>query len=257
VRILLDLPTAAAATWASAADAAGIQGVVVPAEATISTIAAPPVVLATTDVRVVVPIVLGTEHPVTLAEELVVLDALSAGRIVALVDTGDLDVDAAQEDLSLVRRALSGRIIRHHGPRWTVPAGLAPDVSDSLIVTPGPVQIEIPIWLTGEAAPDLTASSGLPVLATEPGAPLVQHGVQPARARLSGDLAADRDLVLAWRDAGATHLVVAAPPGSEPTVLPDYVARYLIPEVAMVDFPRLIAESVPPPDWPTAPLPEM
>ena len=252
MRIGFQLPEEQTAAWAAEADAAGVFALLVPAAGGLSAVLAPAVALATRDARIVVPVALGSEHPVTLAEELAVLDALTGGRLVALVDTGDLDAEAATEDVLLLRRALSGRPLRHRGARWTVPAGIAPDVSDSVIVTPGTTQLELPVWLAGRAAPALAEATGLPVATTDPALPLRQDGPQPALAVLAGDLAADRDLVTAWATAGATLLLLAAPEGAAPGFLRDYVARYLIPEVAMVDFPRLMAETAPPPVWPGA-----
>ncbi|TXK16974.1 LLM class flavin-dependent oxidoreductase [Homoserinibacter sp. GY 40078] len=250
MRIHLQLPVDDAATWAAEADRVGVHGVLVSPAAGLGAISAPPVALATRDARVIVPVVLGEEHPVTLAEELVVLDALSGGRIVALVDTAGLDAEAALEDAALLRHALSGRPIRHRGARWTVPAGIAEDAPDAVIVTPGPVQLELPLWVTGAAASEVGASIGLAVLAEDAQADLAPRGVQPACAALNGDLETDRATVLAWMAAGATHLVLALPDGAAPAMLGDYLARYLIPEAAMVDFPRLMAETTPPPVWP-------
>jgi hypothetical protein len=258
VRIHLLLPvggTADTTTWAAAADEAGVHGLLVDPAAGLGAVTAPPVALATTDTRVIVPVVLGPENPITLAEELLVIDALSAGRVIAHVDTGELDAEAALEDVALLRRALSGRPIRHRGARWQVPAGIAEGVSEAVIVTPGSTQLEIAVWLTGAAAEAVAASLSLPVVATDPTAALRQDGVQPATAALTGELDADRDIVGTWATAGATHLIVSLPPTAEPAILRDYVARFLIPEVAMVDFPRLLAETTPPPAWPGASAP--
>ena len=63
-------------------------------------------------VRIVVPIRLGTDHPVTLAEDIAVLDNLSGGRVVALVDTGDLGPEEAAEDLGLLRASLGARPVK-------------------------------------------------------------------------------------------------------------------------------------------------
>ncbi len=252
MRIGVTLPVGAGADLASEADAVGVFAVHVPGDGGLGAVRAGALAVATTDARIVVDVELGDVLPVTLAEELTVLDGISAGRIVARVRTGALDLEAAREDLALVRTALSGRPIRHHGERWTIPAGLNDGAPDAIMVTPPAVQAEIPIWLDGDAAVALAAETGLPRIARDPAETLASSGMQPAVARLSGDLDADRALVLAWRDAGATHLLVGLPDPLGAEVLRDYVARHLIPEVAMVDFPRLMAESAPPPSWPGA-----
>lgn len=249
MRILLELPAQNAEEWARAADRAGLQAVVVNEASGLGAISAPPVILATHDARVVVPVALGTENPITLAEELLVLDALSGGRVVALLGTGRLSLVEAYEDVSLLRHALSGRPIRHRGQRWRVPAGLAEGVSESVIATPGATQIEIPIWVQGTAASQLAWQLGVPAVATRQQG-LSTQGVQPARAALTGQLSIDREMITRWAEVGVTHLIVALPAEAEPAVLPDYVARFLLPEAAMVDFPRLLAEDETPPSWP-------
>ncbi|MFW8745905.1 hypothetical protein, partial [Mesorhizobium japonicum] len=123
--------------------------------------------------------------------------------------------------LALLRTALSGRPIRHRGARWTIPAGLNDGAPDAVMVTPPAVQAEIPIWLDGDAAVALATETGLPWGAREPAGALAGWGMQPAVAELSGDLDADRSLVLAWRDAGATHLLVRLPATAGPAVLRD------------------------------------
>ena len=202
---------------------------------------------ATEVTRLIVRTVLGVEHPVTLAEDLAVLDNISGGRVVALVDTGTLDPSAAQEDLGLLLAALTPRPVQHRGVRWQVPAGLeGHEAPERIEVTPKPVQLEIPAWVTGGVAPQLGAHTDLPVLAEDPAACDPRRRVQPAIAQLSGDREADRDLVRRWSDAGATHLLVGAE--DLDTALPE-ISRYLIPEVAMPLFPRVVAEAMTPRGW--------
>ena len=211
------------------------------------------VAVATRHVRIVVPVHLGSDHPVTLAEDLAVLDNLSGGRVVALVDTGTLSVDEAAEDLALLRVSLSARPVRHRGARWQVPAGLeGHEAPESVHVTPKPVQVRLPLWLTGTAAAGLGAAALLdePVLATTPAEVDAAVPVQPAILAVGGSeatLDADRDAVVALADAGATHLVLRA---ADPALAAPLVSRYLIPEVAMTGFPRVVAEAMLPPDWP-------
>lgn len=213
------------------------------------TIAAAELAVTTTFPRVVVRVVLGSEHPVTLAEEVAVLDHLSGGRMVAVVDTNKLDAAAAAEDLGLLRTAWSGRPISHHGARWSVPAGLASDAPRRISVTPAPAQVTLPVWLTGSAASQLAAATGLPVLAEDLGSVDSSMSAQPAVVSLRGELDADRDLLTRWRDALATHVLVDLPDHSPPNMLREYVARYLQPEVAMPDFPRLMADAPLPGAW--------
>ncbi|AQA02608.1 hypothetical protein BVC93_09370 [Mycobacterium sp. MS1601] len=203
----------------------------------------------TTDPRILVRIVLGTEHPVTLAEEAAVLDHLSAGRVVCVVDSGALSLQDAIEDLQLLRACWSGRPVRHRGRRWQVPAGLADDMPDSVAVTPSPSQVELPVWLTGEHAAGLAADFGLALLATEYGDVSAVPQVQPGCVELTGEVNADRELVSRWAAAGATHLLVRPPVAVGPDLFSGYIARYLQPEVAMPHFPRIMAESDPPARW--------
>ena len=66
----------------------------------------------------------GDENPVTLAEEIAVLDNLSNGRAGVIAELGSLDADAAAEDVALLQASWSGRAIAHRGARWQVPAGI-------------------------------------------------------------------------------------------------------------------------------------
>ena len=119
-------------------------------------VAAAVVAARTRDVRIVVETPLGTEHPTTIAEELSVVDNLSGGRAIALVDTLELSAAAAAEDVSVLRQAWSGRWVSHRGERWNIPAGLHGEGSPRAIsVTPYPAQLELPMWLTGRAAAEI------------------------------------------------------------------------------------------------------
>src|SRR5665213_763663 len=68
---------------------------------------------ATQYVRVVTRLQLGLEHPVTIAEELSILDNANNGRTVVLVDTGELAGEAAADEVAVLREALSNRPIQH------------------------------------------------------------------------------------------------------------------------------------------------
>ncbi len=195
---------------------------------------------ATDFVRIVVKVRLGLEHPVTVAEELSVLDNVNNGRTVVLVDSGDLAVDDAADEVAVLREALGNRPIQHEGPRWKVPAGLPANATapKAIAVTPKPAQIEIPFWTAIAREPAECGSAG---------------SVQPGIARIAGSLSEDRALVTAWAEAGATHLLLELPEGGEAgnrAELLTMISRYLAPEVGMPHFPRVMSDSRVPLPWP-------
>jgi alkanesulfonate monooxygenase SsuD/methylene tetrahydromethanopterin reductase-like flavin-dependent oxidoreductase (luciferase family) len=206
---------------------------------------------ATEFTRVIVRLHLGLEHPVLIAEELSVLDNVNNGRTVVLADTGELDEEAADDEVAVLREALASRPIQHEGPVWKVPAGLPANVTapKSISVTPKPVQVEVPFWLTGRAATAIGARRGLPVLAHSPadvdGAPLLQ----PARDAITGDLARDRDRLSTWAKAGVTYLLIDLPDGPVGDLMTN-ISRHLGPEVGMPHFPRVMSDSAVPLPWP-------
>ena len=233
---------------AKAAEAVGAFGVLIEPDAATAMIAGAEAATTTRATRLIVRTVLGVDHPVTLAEDIAVLDNISTGRVVVLADTGDLDVAAAREDLTVLVAGLTPRPVQYVGERWSVPAGLdGHEAPERIEVTPKPVQVELPLWLTGPAASELAGATGRPLLAERPEDCDRSVTVQPGIAQLSGARDADRDLVTAWRDAGATHLLLGA--DDLDTALPE-IGRYLIPEVAMPDFPRIVAEAMTPRSWP-------
>jgi alkanesulfonate monooxygenase SsuD/methylene tetrahydromethanopterin reductase-like flavin-dependent oxidoreductase (luciferase family) len=207
---------------------------------------------ATRFVRVVARVRLGLEHPVTIAEELSILDNVNNGRTVVLADSGDLDEDSAADEIAVLREALASRPIQHEGPRWKVPAGLPANVTAprSISVTPKPAQLEIPFWLTGPQSAALGAATGLPVLARELDAAVNPGLVQPALTAIGGELKADRENVSAWAATGATHLLLELSEGAELEKVMTMVSRYLAPEVLMPHFPRVMSESRVPLSWP-------
>jgi hypothetical protein len=100
------------------------------------------------------------------------------------------------------------------------------------MVTPKPAQLDVPVWTS---------------VATDPvGVDGAAH-VAPGRTALTGDLESDRRTVTAWAAAGATHLLCEVPAGGDAIAA---MARWLIPEVGMVDFPRVVADAPPPRPWP-------
>jgi hypothetical protein len=254
VRIGLVLAHGDEGRQAALADAHGLFGVLVDGGvAGAESVSAAEAVVASEALRVALRLRLGHEHPVTLAEEIAVLDNAANGRLVVLADTGDLDEDAAAEDVALLRRCWASRPVRHRGARWHVPAGIAGhDAPGEVEVTPKPAQVDIPVWLRGPAAPAVARRQGLPVVAEAMDTCDADLLVQPAIGALTGDLEQDRASVLSWAVAGATHLFVRLPAGTDPGEALGPVSRFLAPEVAMPSFPRIIAESALPAAWPHA-----
>lgn len=249
MRLGLVLPDSADGNWAAAAEHHGLFGVVVTGARGVECCVAAEVAVRTDAVRVVVQLHVGADNPVTLAEEVSVLDNVSNGRAVVIADVTGLSAGDAHEDIELLRHALSGRPIHHRGERWSVPAGLHEHVAPAAVMlAPPPAQIEVPVWLTGVASGDVW--DGGPVcVATSAGDIGAGRRVQPARGRLTGDLDADRAMVTSWAAAGATHLLVEPPATWQPDDLAT-VSRHLAPEVAMVDFPHVIVSAPAPQPWP-------
>ena len=202
---------------------------------------------ATDFVRIVVRVQLGLEHPVTIAEELSILDNTNNGRTVVLVDTGALSADDAADEVAVLREALGNRPLQHEGPRWKAPAGLPANAQapKSIAVTPKPAQLEIPFWTAGDTLRD----SGLPVLGREP-AGRAAGTIQPGIAMITGGLEADRAMVTRWADGGTTHLLLELPADADQGKLMNHVARHLVPEVGMPYFPRVMSNSKVPLPWP-------
>jgi alkanesulfonate monooxygenase SsuD/methylene tetrahydromethanopterin reductase-like flavin-dependent oxidoreductase (luciferase family) len=241
------LAPGAEAELAARAEGLGVPFVQLSGEPGTESAIAATVIVATTTVRVIVGLHVGDEHPVTLAEDIAVLDNLSNGRVGVIAELGSLSVEDATEDVCVLRASWSGRAIAHHGRRWQVPAGLSGHVAPpAMMVTPPPAQLEIPLWVTGENAADVGRSLGLPVVASATADVDPSHPVAPGRVELSGDLEADRQLVIEWSAAGATHLLCAL----SGTASVDAIARWLQPEVAMVGFPRVVTETPLPAPWP-------
>lgn len=252
-----------------AADAAlaerhGCFGVLLDAPAGTESVAAATAAGTTSLTRIIVRLHLGAAHPITLAEEMAVLDNISGGRVVVLADTGELDGPAAAEDLAVLRAGLSARPVRHAGDRWRVPAGLdVHDAPDAVQVTPEPVQTVIPIWLGGASADAVRGDAQHPhddlaVLAMRPDQADPHLPVQPGRVVLGSpsvasgavdDIETGRALVTTWADAGTTHLLLDV---ADPAAALPVMARYLGPEVAMPHFPRVVAEAMSPAPWPRA-----
>jgi alkanesulfonate monooxygenase SsuD/methylene tetrahydromethanopterin reductase-like flavin-dependent oxidoreductase (luciferase family) len=207
---------------------------------------------ATEFARVIVRLTLGLEHPVLIAEELAVLDNVNNGRTVVLADTGELDEEAAEDEVAVLREALASRPLQHDGPVWKVPAGLAANVTapKSISVTPKPAQLEVPFWLTGRAAAAIAARDrSLPLLASSPADLDGSRLLQPARDAITGDVPRDRERLSTWANAGVTHLLIDLPEGPAGELMTT-ISRHLAPEVGMPHFPRVMSESKVPMKWP-------
>ena len=253
MRLGLVLAARDEARMARLAEAHGLFGVMAGAGSPRTAITAAVYASTATDfMRVIVRVQLGQEHPVTIAEELAVLDNVNNGRTVVLADTGDLSEADAVDEIAVLREALGNRPLQHGGSRWKVPAGLPANVTapKAIAVTPKPAQLEIPIWLTGDAAGEVAKRSDLAALARDTKAASVERSVQPAMAAITGTLEEDRETVIAWAAAGATHLLLQLPEGTHHEAVLAMISRYLVPEVAMPHFPRVMATSKVPLPWP-------
>ena len=207
---------------------------------------------ATEFVRVVVRVKLGLEHPVTIAEELSILDNVNNGRTILIADTGELDAERAADEIAVLRECLASRPIQHDGPTWKVPAGLPANATapKSVSVTPKPAQLDMPFWVTGAAAAEAGDSSGLPVVARKPAQIKQPKLVEPGLATINGKVEPDRELVIAWAAAGVTHLFIDLPAGADLDQTMTLISRHLAPEVLMPHFPRVMSESKVPLPWP-------
>jgi alkanesulfonate monooxygenase SsuD/methylene tetrahydromethanopterin reductase-like flavin-dependent oxidoreductase (luciferase family) len=247
VRIGVTLPPGDEAKAAVAAESLGVPFVHVAAAAGTEAAIAAAVAVATTTVRILVGVDVGAEHPVTLAEEIAVVDNVSNGRLGVIAEIGALPVEAATEDVAVLRASWSGRPVAHRGARWRVPADLPGHAAPpAVMVTPQPTQLEVPLWVAGAAAPSVAAALSLPWVAGTPADIDRSATVAPGRTELSGDLDDDRHVVLEWSTAGATHLLCAL---SGPATI-EALSRWLQPEVAMVAFPRVITRTPLPAPWP-------
>jgi len=162
---------------------------------------------ATENLRVLVRLDLEADHPLTLAEEVSVLDNLSGGRSGVIVAGA-----AAPQTLRHFREALIGRVYQ------------------GVVLAPPTVQMEVPVWCSAPV-------EGAPAIATAPEEVLIRPGqASLGRSALSGDIEADGKTVDRWREAGCTHLLVVWPGSLE------VLARHLVTRAATADFPRVVAE---------------
>ncbi|MFN0026228.1 MAG: LLM class flavin-dependent oxidoreductase [Acidimicrobiales bacterium] len=107
---------------ARAADEAGVPAVLVGGPPGTEIVRAAAVAAQTRWVRIAVVVHLSHEDPVTLAEEIAVLDNLAGGRIVVLTEGG------TEADRAMLRSALAGDAVR------------------GVTITPPPVQLNLPVF---------------------------------------------------------------------------------------------------------------
>jgi alkanesulfonate monooxygenase SsuD/methylene tetrahydromethanopterin reductase-like flavin-dependent oxidoreductase (luciferase family) len=93
---------------------------------------------------VVIEVTAGS-NPIALAEEIAVADQILRGRVA--VALGGDDSALVAETLAVLEPALRSRPFRHRGARWTLPRE-----DGTVLVTPPPAQLELPIWLAGSVA---------------------------------------------------------------------------------------------------------
>ena len=191
------------------ADELGLWAVSVSESAGLEMVRAARVVEQTRYVRVIVHVDLNAEHPVTIAEELCVLDNLSNGRIGAVVSG-----DALPEKFLALRESLVGR------PR------------NGVVVAPPPVQTDVPVWPIAPSAID-----GAVQVVHSPSEVATRAGLlRPGQTALCGNLDEDRCVIDRWRDAGCTHLLVSWPGPVKVLV------RHLLTRAATIDFPEIVAD---------------
>lgn len=192
-----------------AAEALGLWAVLVSGPSGTESLRASRVAERTQHLRIAMQVDLTTEHPLTIAEEVTVLDSISAGR--ALVVVKD---NVAHATLQRFCEALIGRL------------------DNAVVMAPPTVQTQVPVWLA-----EPCEGTALPIVVDAPNAIVMQPGSPaPGRSTLSGNLPEDRRTIDAWRDAGCTHLFVSWP--GELLEL----ARHLATRAATADFPELVAE---------------
>jgi alkanesulfonate monooxygenase SsuD/methylene tetrahydromethanopterin reductase-like flavin-dependent oxidoreductase (luciferase family) len=130
------------------------------------------------------------EHPLAIAEAAAVADNCSNGRLVLAVASDDAALLMETADALLAATAAGP--FRHAGERWTIPAHRPENdgAQERIVVTPATVQLELPLWLAGAAAPAVARSRGLASVAgTTDGDPAkewrtTEDQLGPAAARL-------------------------------------------------------------------------
>lgn len=244
MRLGIDLPHGQEVAFAKRAEQAGLAMVRIVAEPGTEASIAAAVAAATSWVRIVVTFRLGHENPLTLIEEAHVLDNLSGGRIVALLDARDVDLERGREEVEIIAQASAQRPFTHAGKHWTLPAQLPEheNVPSHVMVTPPPAQLAVPIWVDGvDEAPN-----EVHVLVRDV-AEVGSGRVAPGLLELSGDPNVDHAAVLEFFAAGATHLILSGDSVNEQLI--QQLSGRWGPEVSMVDFPHIVTSAKPPLEW--------
>jgi len=154
VRFLLEHPGGggldALARLASAAHAAGLDGVLVH-----ELVAASAVAGRVDEVLVAAEVELGVRHPIEVAEEAAVTDLVAGGRLVLVTRPAAGAEERYAEELDVVRHALAPRPFRFEGATLRVPANLPQNVhlpEQRVRVTPAPAQVRLAVWGAGAGA---------------------------------------------------------------------------------------------------------
>lgn len=156
----------------------------------------------TEQVRLAVQLPLG-DHPVELAEELIVADLAVGGRILGILDPEGLASAVVDESLEVLLASLAPRSFTHRGARWSVPRS----EDGSVRVTPGPAQFELPIHLLGCGWADVAGRFGVaPVMGSDDAPPAAVHAWSTL-AKMDGGAKHRwrRMAVRDWADSMDTH----------------------------------------------------
>ena len=208
MRLAVSLPGGFDLGLARQADELGLWAVEVRGETGVEMVNAARIAQATQHVRIVVNVSLEDVHPFALAEELSVLDNLSAGRVLVVVASG-----ADLETVQSLREILIGR------------------ASNGAMLAPPTVQTELPVWTVDNLGANTTELASSPESVRDlPGQPT------PGRQELTGKLEEDRPVIEQWKSVGCTHLLVTWP--GDLTVL----ARHLATRAATTVFPQSVAD---------------
>ena len=226
----------------------------------------------TITIRVGVGCQAGATHPVHLAEQAAVADLTLGGRLVLGLRPVPGTEERLGEVVDLLAAAGASAPFAHHGEHWQVPAQL-PDnhfgVTDQVTVTPAPLQLELPLWLSGPdtAVTEVAASRGLGLVGgddedadalTRRWAAIEQQA-GPAARRLrrvgrrraptvGGALDGDALLARLGEDQRRWHLdtAVLEPPAGAGTDqiadLVDAVAHHIRPRLALAALPPGLVE---------------
>lgn len=105
-------------------------------------------------------------HPLHIAEQAAVADNALGGRLVVALEDEGGEPESLSETVDVLLTATGPRPFEHRGPRWSIPGHIEGNNSERRIgVTPKPAQLELPVWVSGEAAAGVAADFGLSYLA--------------------------------------------------------------------------------------------